>query len=178
MKKLMTLLFIIIFSSLICSCVKEHETIIDKDVIDISSGEEILNEEIQVDIDKYEVISYKDDEYGFSLEIPQTWEGKYFIEKGIWIDGINHSVAFNYFNNGISNNIFTIIIMEEVIFIEDWDEYFLIYIDTKDGKTYSYLNIMEPTEELLEEGNKEALAFVTEMVEGVPAIIETIKLNE
>lgn len=134
-------------------------------------------EQPDLSIDDSENIIYRDDLYDFSLELPKEWEGKYNVEKKPWIDGSSDSVEFNFVSGNISNNIFTIVIMNESIPEAEWQELFLIYIMENSGKTYSYLNIMEPTEELLKEENKSELETVTNMVERVPQVIESFNIE-
>ena len=57
--------------------------------------------------------------------------------------------------------------------MEEWDDPFLIYIGEKDGRTYAYLQAMEPPVDVLEEKNDKYLRLISKMVEEVPEIIET-----
>lgn len=165
MKKKFMIFFLSLSIALTFGCSKDDGEAIDKKEPDLSIDK------------KEEKIVYKDDVYGFSLELPPSWRNKYTIERKIWIDDINESVTFNFKEDDIFNNIFTIVIMNESFSEEEWEELFLIYITEQDGKTFSYLNIMEPTEELLQEKNKDKLETVTEMVESVPEIIEGFNIG-
>ena len=178
MKKLWTIIFLICSISLTSACEKENKPIVEKEDVDlvVEVDENQLPVIPEQPTGAEEKIVYKDDIYGFSLDIPISWQDKYTVKKEVWIDDVSQSVSFNYNNNGIYNNIFTIIIMEESIAIEEWEELFLIYIGEYGGRTFSYSNIMEPTEELLEEKNKEELEIVTIMVEDVPGIIDSFNI--
>lgn len=138
----------------------------DKETLDLSSSNSNEN------------ILYEDDLHGFTLKIPSSWKGKYDIQRETWIDDRSDSISFNYKDGNISNNIFSIVVMNESIPEDQWGELFLIYIMENGGKTYSYLNIMEPTEELLKEENKEELETVIDMVETVPEIIESFQIKK
>lgn len=179
MKKLLRILILCLSMTLLFGCVRDEivreetdeiqdtkEDIIEKDDVIVVQNDNLENDKI----------IYEDDIFGFRLELPKSWENNYTIEKKPWIDDINESVEFNYKMDDISSNIFTIVIMDESIEIEDWEELFLMYIGEEGGKTFSYLNVMEPTEELLKEENKEELETVTNMVYEVPEIIESFTL--
>lgn len=193
MKKIIMIFFLSLSIFLTFGCSKDDKEAVNKE--DLIDKEESIEEEEPVDkkepeqeeanvpIDaeeeeEKEKIVYKNDLNGFSLELPSSWRGKYNVEREIWIDDESSSVAFNFEEDSISNNIFTIVIMEESFEEDEWEELFLIYIKEQDGKTFSYLNIMEPTEELLKEENKDKLEKVTEMVESVPEIIESFNIEK
>ena len=142
---------------------------------------ELLDDKEPVDLSSFnsnENILYEDDLHGFTLKIPSSWKGKYDIQRETWIDDRSDSISFNYKDGNISNNIFSIVVMNESIPEDQWGELFLIYIIENDGKTFSYLNIMEPTEELLKEENKAELETVIDMVETVPDIIESFQIKK
>ncbi len=193
MRKSLKVLILCLSITLLFGCRKDSDKVIDKDLENNTDSHEIVtekpkeseeeeeieeaNSEIEVDNKDVDLsrdkIVYEDDKYGFRLDLPASWKGTYVVEKKPWIDDINDSVEFNFNKDDLSSNIFTIVIMNESIEHEDWQELFLMYIVEKDGKTFSYLNVMEPTEELLKEENKDEFETVQEMVQEVPGIIES-----
>lgn len=121
---------------------------------------------------------YTDVENGFTLELPSWWEGQYNVKNEIWIDAVSKSINFNYNNKDFPGNIFAIIIQDEIIKEEDFEDPFLTYITEYNGKTFAYLSAMEPNEDLLKEENEEYLNIITKMVEEVPQIIETFDIKK
>ncbi len=178
MKKLFVIFFLSLSMFLMNGCVKdpdnslesEEETDKENDM-DIKDNANIKTEVVTQEQEG--TIIYENKEYSFTLEIPLWWEGMYEIEDGLWIDEKSKSVAFNFDKEGVSSNIFTIIILDEIIKEEDWEDPFLIYILEDRERTFVYLPSMEPTEELLKEENKEHFNNVSEMVEQVFDIVET-----
>ena len=191
MKKLFILFFLSISIALMGGCNK---------IIDDNSDIKVVDKEEDIDIDieednemdepveptkpieptvsapEKEKIIYVNEEYGFTLDIPSWWKDIYRVENGIWIDETSKSVSFNFGSEGVSSNVFTIIVLNEKIGEEDWEDPILTYMLEHNGKTYSYLPSMEPTEELLEEENKRHLETVSKMVEEVPEIVETFTI--
>lgn len=175
MKKIFMILFLSLSIALTFACSKDDGDPIYKEESSLPLEKE---EEPTLPVEEEaEKIVYKDDLYGFSLELPSSWEGKYTVERETWIDDVSDSVSFNFKEDNIFNNIFTIVIMNESFSQDEWEELFLIYIVEDDGKTFSYLNIMEPTEELLQEENKDVLERLTDMVESVPEVIESFNIE-
>ena len=172
------------------ACVKDKGEVLDKEnqnagKSEIDKSEQVVEEaekkkderEGEVIMDKDEKnISYKDHTYGFSLELPYSWEENYIVESESWMDDEGDSICFNFKNDKITSNIFQIIVMDESILEEEWEDPFLIYIIEKDGRTFAYLPAMEAEEELLKEENIDELNIITNMVEDVPGIIESFKL--
>ncbi|OLS03820.1 hypothetical protein [Tissierella creatinophila] len=183
MKKLFIILLLSVSVSLISGCSKDvdDKTGVDgvvKNDIDKDKDKEKDINEPTVDTSGKGKIIYKNEEYGFNLEIPSWWKDSYRVENGIWMDEMSKSVSFNFDINDISGNIFTIIILDEKIKKEEWEDPLLTYIMEHDGKTYCYLPAMEPTDELLKEENKEHFNTVSKMVEEVPRIMETFNIGK
>lgn len=191
MKKLFIILILSFSLFTMYGCVRDKDDATGDSInpnnnsnIDIDLGEDIYNdnpdnvgaENPPKDISDKENIIYKNDAYGFALEIPGWWEGTYSVEEEAWFDEISTSISFNFEDGAIYSDIFTIVIYDETIKIEDWEDPFLIYIDEKDGKTYAYLQAMEPPVDVLEEENDKYLRTISKMVEEVPAIIETFTM--
>nr|WP_300004928.1 hypothetical protein [Tissierella sp.] len=152
----------------------------DIDIKEDISKEEPQGEEVKVPIEespKQEDVLYENTGHGFNLRLPGWWSGSYKIEEEAWFDEVSTSVSFNFEDGDIYSNIFTVIIFDETIKYEEWDDPFLIYIAEKGGKTYAYLQAMEPPVDVLEEENDKYLRTISKMVEEVPGIIETFKIE-
>lgn len=151
---------------------KSQETDIDQE----SNADK--TEDLEEEISEEKPIEYKDEKYGFTLELPASWEGYYTVNHEEWFDEASESISFNFESGNIYSNIFNIIVIEETIKEEDWEDPFQIYIREEDGKTYSYIQAMEPPQELLEDENDIYLTIISKMVGDVPTIIESFKLNK
>lgn len=178
MKKLFIILFLSFSISLISGCSKDVDNKIEPDqIVDKDIGEDNSKDPV-VYASERERVLYQDKEYGFTLGLPLWWKDSYKVEGGMWIDEINRSINFNYINGNISSDIFSIVILDEEIKKEDWEDPFLTYITGHKGKTYCYISAMEPSEELSEDGNEENLKTMIKMVEEVPEIIETFNIGK
>ena len=186
MKKLFIILMLSFSLLIMHGCVRDEEDPKDNSLkpdgdIDIDIGDEIYSEDLVSGGDKEPAVGvsdekstvYKNDRYGFALEIPGWWEGTYSVEEEAWFDETSTSISFNFEDGDIYSNVFTIIIYDQTIKMEEWDDPFLIYIGEKDGRTYAYLQAMEPPVDVLEEKNDKYLRLISKMVEEVPEIIET-----
>lgn len=192
MKKLFIILILNLSLFMMYGCVRDKDDANGDPIdpnrnpnIDIDIDEDIYKEEPNSaenkepvkDTSDKESIIYKNDVYGFNLEIPGWWEGTYAVEEEAWFDEISTSISFNFKDGEIYSNVFTIVIYDETIKREDWEDPFLIYIDEKGGKTFAYLQAMEPPVDVLEEENDKYLRTISKMVEEVPGIIETFKIK-
>lgn len=174
MKRIFIILFIIFSLYLVVGCNNREGN-------NKTELEKVTDNQKETSLDtkqNEEKILYTNIEYEFTLELPLWWEGQYNIEDGTWVDETSKSISFNYNNRNFPGNIFTIIIQDEAIMEEDFDDPFLTYITEYDGKTFVYLSAMEPNEDLLKEENKEHLDIITKMVEEVPKIIESFNIEK
>lgn len=129
--------------------------------------------------EKNNALTYKNDEYNFTLKIPASWEGKYTVKKGNWNPAAELSYDFQFVHNGKEIcNIFSINILDGESDESD-DLGPMEFIASQDGKTFALTKIMEFPQEFMED---EELSKVqdefTEMVNGeVPEIIETFSFE-
>lgn len=204
MKKIIMLIILIISLSFVNGCVRDEDkddnnagTDIDVE-IDLGGKDtdkddkDIDKPEDDKEIDKAEdtggplvdeleeeaKIEYNDEKYGFSIEMPASWEDHYEVEYEEWFDESSESISFNFVYGNIYSNIFNIIVIDEVITEEEWDDPFQIYMTEQNGKTYSYIQAMEPPEELLEEENDIYLNKISKMVRDVAEVMESFKFNK
>lgn len=137
----------------------------------------LITREEQVKLD---TVSYVNSDYNFSIDIPVAWEGNYTVEKGKWMPEMEESINFKFTeNNIVYDTIFSIIVIDEHISVDEWDHPFWGYIDTKDNKTFIYSQAGEPSLELLEERNKAKLEKLSIMIDqDLPNIISSFKFTK
>ncbi|MBS4178166.1 DUF3298 and DUF4163 domain-containing protein [Lederbergia citrea] len=128
------------------------------------------------------LITYKNDDYHFTLSIPSSWEGKYTVQKGNWNIAAEASYDFNFtFDGEVICNIFSINILDvnEDELGEDHDVGPMTYITGKNGKTFTYSKIMELPEEFMidEKLIKVQDEFLTMVNDDVSKIVETISFE-
>lgn len=106
--------------------------------------------------------NYTNAKYGFSLQLPEDWSGKYSVEevavKEEWyaLEGARDSIEFYYEMEDELYSIFDILVFEvseKEWFANGYDDYWN-YIATRDGHTFAYVipneadpNMLEPEEE-------------------------------
>jgi len=124
-------------------------------------------------------LNYINPTYGFSIDIPYSWENAYVIETRKWSSEMEDSINFNFISNDIIySNIFSIIILDGEIEESKWDHPFWKYILHNDGKTFVYSTPGELPLELLDDEKKDELETLVHMVnEDVPKIIDSFKLT-
>lgn len=195
MKKLILITTLIFSLTTINACSQEEpdssqkitegkDQIEQNDVLDgepkINGDREKTNTENEKELDRedQDYILYDNSEYKFTLKLPSSWENKYIVEKSIWVDESSESISFDFKSENVRSNIFKIIVTDESIPEEKWEDPFLVYLTKNESRTFSYIPAMEPSEVLLQEGNEDELAEVETMVREVSEIMSSFELEK
>jgi|GEM_PF-6760463 len=129
---------------------------------------------------KEETMEYRNEEYGFTLKLPKSWEGKYVVERTDTELGEEEATyIFKYKEENIE--LFSIVVLN--ISKEKWDKEFSggfwEYLGEKDGKIFAY-GVSTELPHQLSENRKEkihSLIDVTKMVnQDIPRIVKTFQL--
>jgi len=128
---------------------------------------------------KEKTVEYRNEEYGFTLRIPESWNGKYTVEQTNLNAGEETSFVFKYKEENV--DLFWIVILD--ISKEEWNRDFagglMEYLDEKDGKIYAYMTPTELPSQLSQDKKEKihALIDVTQMMnQDVPRIVKSFKL--
>lgn len=128
---------------------------------------------------KEKTVEYRNEEYGFTLQIPASWEGKYEVEKSNADPNAEATFFFTY--KAEEADLFSIVILN--ITKEEWNRDYvgglLEYVGEKDGKIYAYSVPSELPNELAQDKKEKihSLIDVTQMINvDVPRIVKTFKL--
>lgn len=120
--------------------------------------------------------TYKNKEYGFTMNIPKAWKGTCIDIEGNWSSITEKTIDFAYISNdGVDyGNIFTIAVLKEGYTKDslDPDEGFEYIKDIK-GKTIVYMLSSEATSKASDD--PAVLEEIRKMINEVPSIINTIK---
>lgn len=128
---------------------------------------------------KEKTIEYRNEEYGFSLRLPESWEGKYEVERKDL--GQEEETIFVFTYKPEKVELFSVTVLN--ISKEKWNNEYagglLEYMGEKDGRIFAYSIPTEISDQLA--GNKKeklhALVDVTHMVNvDVPRIVQTFEL--
>lgn len=126
-----------------------------------------------------EIIEYFNNEYGFTLNLPASWKGKYVVKKGNWDSQAEAIYDFNYPEG--ETNLFSVLVLN--ISKEEWDRDYASglwgYLGEKDGKVFAYAIPSELPNEWQQDKQSKVtgLIDITKMVNiDVPYIVKTFKL--
>ncbi|MEH7501981.1 hypothetical protein V7152_08015 [Neobacillus drentensis] len=121
---------------------------------------------------------YENNEYGFSLSIPDEWDNHYVVDE--FEKGSDHIISFRYrFDNRIfKDTIMSIIITnktKEEIDLENQESTFPTkFITTNNGKSFLYeYNVGDPSNEIINEPI--ALEGLVKLINTVPKTIQTFR---
>lgn len=161
---------------------KEHlktsiaECVVNKsDKADSDNREQKKNKKAKAE----EGMTYKNDEYGFSLTLPASWEGKYTVDEYYFDPVSERNINFHFvFDGEVVCNIFSINVLdgsEEEI----GDPGPMTIIASKNGKTFAYTKMMEIPLEFFEDKELSKVQDEYEKMvnEDVSKIVETFSLQ-
>src|SRR5699024_8150356 len=65
------------------------------------------------DFEAAEELEYRDEEYGFTLYLPETWKDRYAVSEGDWMENSLKTIDFSLMDDGEPiSNIFSIVVMD------------------------------------------------------------------
>lgn len=124
-------------------------------------------------------LEYSLEEFDLTLQFPKSWQGKYAVTEGDWMEDASKTIDFTFMNHDKPvGNIFSLVMtdMEEQAFKDYYEDSFVEFIKEVDGKSIGYSIPGEPPTELFEDDNKALLDEMIRMVsEDLPQIIDNIK---
>lgn len=121
------------------------------------------------------------EEYGFSLAIPDSWDGYFTIKEGNWAFDSERTIDFTFvYDNMEISNIFSIIISKDSDEIdEDYGGGMWQYLGTGGGMAYASSHIMEMPPILELDQYRAASEILKQMVnDDLPKILKTFKLEK
>ena len=182
MKKI--LFMILLLSIFLFACSNENgedvTTPLEENESSISEDEIELEDET-VEMQDFQYLTsttYVNEEFGFSLEFPESWSGVVGFDTKTDDDELAGAVNFIYAPvENIHQPIFSIRIYQEPL-SEDYKAYmvFEYYIGENDELDYTYSTSGEPEEETLKPENSRYLEQAMQMVnEEVPVIMDSFQ---
>lgn len=124
---------------------------------------------------------YHDDQYQFSLELPETWKDQFTVSKGNWYAGSEATFDFKYKNGG--HLLFSIIVfpLDRAAWNQNNQDSFLQYLATNQKKqTFALSTPSELPPELYKNdpATIEKRAYIGNMVNvDLPKISQTFKVR-
>jgi hypothetical protein len=124
---------------------------------------------------------YHDDQYQFSLELPETWKDQFTVTKGNWYSGAEATIDFKYKNGGYS--LFSILVFpfDKAAWEKDNKDSLFQYLATNQNQqTFALATPSELPPELYKNdpATVEKRAYVSNMVNvDLPKIVKTFKVR-
>lgn len=119
-------------------------------------------------------ILYENHEYGFTLTIPKSWEGKYSVVEENWIDEAETCITFYYHHDENKYYMFSLIIFDAQGY--DFVHPMMSYITTHNDKVYVNIPAADPPPELVQSDETKPILdeLMKMMNEDLPLILESI----